>query len=167
LAEEVIQMAIIKWDPFKDLLSFPDEMSKAFGRTFGELTEPFFARGAWSPNVDMYEKDSEIVVKVELPGLTSEDIDVSVDEDTLTIKGEREFSDEVNKDDYYRIERRYGAFQRVIPLPAPIKKDEVKAAFKEGVLEVKMPRLEAVKPKQIKVTVEAEESKKGDVKKKK
>lgn len=97
------------------------------------------------------------MVKAELPGLTAKDIDLTVDEDTLTIEGERRFSKEVKEENYYRIERRYGAFHRVIPLPASIQKDKVKATFRDGVLEVKMPKVKEVKPKRTKVAIEAEE----------
>lgn len=159
-------MAIIKWDPFRDLLSLPEEVGRVFGRTFGELAEPFFARGAWAPSLDMYETDNEIVVKAELPGLTSKDIDITVNEDSLTIKGERRLSDEVKEENYYRLERRYGMFQRVVPLPSPILKDKVKATFREGVLEIKMPKTKEIKPKRVKVAIEAGEREKVEIKKK-
>lgn len=158
-------MAIIKRDPFRDLLSLSEEVGKVFGRTFG-FAEPFFTRGAWAPSLDMYETDNEIVVKAELPGLTSKDIDITVDEDTLTIKGERKLSDEVKEENFYRLERRYGMFERVVPLPAPILKDKVKATFREGVLEIKMSKTKEVKPKRVKVAIEAGESEKVEIKKK-
>lgn len=158
-------MAIIKWDPWKDLLTLPDEMSRFFSRAVGEW-EPF-ARGVWSPALDMYESDKEIIVKAELPGLTAKDIDVTVDEDMLTIRGERKFSKEAKEENYYRLERRYGAFERAVPLPASIQKNKAKATFKEGVLEIRMPKAKEVEAKRVKVAVEAGESKKVDVKKKK
>ncbi len=149
-------MAIIKWDPWRDLLSLPDELGRFFGRTSGEWER--FARGVWSPAVDMYESDKEIVVKAELPGLTAKDIDITVDEDMLTIKGERKFFKEAKEENYYRLERRYGTFERAVPLPASIQKNKAKATFKEGVLEIRMPTAKEVETKRVKVAVESGES---------
>ncbi len=149
-------MAIIKWDPWRDLLSLPDELGRFFGRTSGEWER--FARGVWSPAVDMYESDKEIVVKAELPGLTAKDIDITVDEDMLTIKGERKFFKEAKEENYYRLERRYGTFERAVTLPASIQKNKAKATFKEGVLEIRMPTAKEVETKRVKVAVESGES---------
>lgn len=162
--QEVLSMAIIRWDPWRDLLNLPDEIGRFFGRPLGEW-EPF-GRGIWTPAIDMFESDSEVVVKAELPGLTAKDIDVTVDDDMLTIRGERKFSREAKEENYYRLERRYGAFERTLPLPSTIQKNKAKASFKEGVLEIRMPKAKGVEAKRVKVAVEAGESKKVEVKKK-
>ncbi len=102
----------------------------------------------------MYETDNELVITAELPGLTAKDIDISVKDDSLTLKGEKKFAEEVEEEDYYRVERRYGSFERAINLPTEVKRDKIKAAFKEGVLKVRLPKAKAAKAKEIKVQVE-------------
>jgi HSP20 family protein len=156
-------MAIMRRDPWRDLWNLPDEISRILGRPLAEW-EPF-GGGVWTPAVDMFESDSEVIVKAELPGLSAKDIDVAVDEDMLTIRGERKFSREAKEENYYRLERRYGAFERVIPLPSSIQKNKAKATFKEGVLEIRMPKAKGVEAKRVKVAVEAGEGKKIEVKK--
>ncbi|MEW6189756.1 MAG: Hsp20/alpha crystallin family protein [Actinomycetota bacterium] len=145
-------MAIIRWDPFRDFLALQNEIGRLFERTFGLEERPRLGR--WVPAIDMYETDDKLVIKAELPGLKAEDVEIHVDEDSLTIKGERKFSEEVKEENYYRIERRYGAFERVIPLPTKIKTTDVGATFKDGVLEVTLPKIEVARPKRVKVKVQ-------------
>lgn len=149
-------MAIVRWDPVKDLLSLQQEMGRLFDRTFSaEGKSPLgWAAGTWAPAIDMYENDSELVVTAELPGLSAKDIDISLKDNILTLKGEKKFSEEVKEENYYRVERRYGSFQRLIDLPTTVKKDKIKASFREGVLKVTLPKVEAERPKEIKVQVE-------------
>lgn len=148
-------MAIVRWDPFRDFLNLQNEVGRVFERTFGAGGAERVRTGlAWSPAVDAYETDTEIVVKAELPEVDAEDVDITVTDDALVIKGERKFSEEVEEDNYYRLERRYGTFQRSIPIPAAIRRDEIAAAYRNGVLEITLPKSEATKPKQIKVKVE-------------
>jgi len=153
-------MAIVRWDPFKDFLSVHDRINRLFEDVWGEEKEglpSLLRRRGWAPALDMYETDKEVVVKAELPGLKTKDVDISVDEDRLTIKGERKFEEEVKEENFYRLERRYGSFERVIPLPTGVKKDAIKAAYKNGILEIHLPKAEEVKPKRIKVKVEEEQ----------
>ncbi len=149
-------MAITRWDPFRDFLSIQEEIAKMFEKAFGtpRSLAKLTAEEGWIPTIDVYEKDKEVIVKAELPGLTAKDVDVSVDEEALTIKGERKFEEEVKEENFYRLERRYGNFQRVIPFPTPIVVDKVKASFKDGILEVRLPKLEEAKPKKVKVKIE-------------
>jgi HSP20 family protein len=146
-------MSIIRWDPFRDFISLRDEIDSLFDRFFSR--ERFISplERSWTPSVDVYETKKEVVVRAELPGLTAKDVDITLTENTLTIKGEKRVSDEVKGENYYRVESAYGAFQRTIPLPVPVKNEKVKAAFKDGVLEIRLPKLEE-KAKGIKIKVE-------------
>jgi HSP20 family protein len=148
-------MTIVRWDPFKDFLSLQQDMGKLFDRRFGWSGRgPADWVGEWTPAIDMYDTDEEIIVQAELPGLTAQDIDISIKDDALTIKGEKKFSEEVRQENYYRVERRYGSFERTIPLPMEVQRDKIKASVKEGVLKVTLPKAEKAKPKEIKVAVE-------------
>lgn len=143
---------IVRWDPFRDLVSIQDELNRLFNRTFGSL-EPLrpSAVGSWMPPMDVYETQDKLVAKVELPGIDPEDVEVSVEDGTLTISGKREFSSEVKEENYHRIERRYGAFSRAITLPPTVDTDKVEARFDKGVLTVEVAKTEKAKPKKIKV----------------
>jgi len=143
---------IVRWDPFRDLVRIEDELGRLFGRTF-EWAEPMrpAARGSWMPSMDVYETEDEIVAKLELPGIEPEDVEVSVEDSTLTVTGRREFSSEVKEEDYHRLERRYGSFTRAITLPQTADAEKVEARFDKGVLTVAVPKVEKAKPKKIEV----------------
>lgn len=145
-------MAIVRWDPFRDLIGLQERMNRLFDETFSRRGgEQPLGITTWSPAVDIYETENAFVVKVELPGLTKDDIEVQIHDGILTLKGERKFEKEVKEENYHRIERAYGTFQRSFSLPTAVEEDKIKASFKDGVLEVNLPKAEAVKPKQIKV----------------
>lgn len=155
-------MALRRWDPFRELESLRREIERIFDEVF-ERT-PFFRRGmeiepieeyerAWSPACDVYETDKEIVVKANLPGVSKDNVEVIVTEDAITIKGQAKEETEVKEKNYYRRELNYGAFQRVIPLPLAVKSDEAKATFKDGILEIRVPKQE-VSPKGRKINIE-------------
>lgn len=143
---------IVRWDPFRELVTIQDELNRLFDRTFRGF-EPLrpTAAGTWMPAMDVYETDDKLVAKVELPGIDPEDVEVSIEDGTLTISGKREFSSEVREEDYHRIERRYGAFSRAITLPPTVDTDKVEARFDKGVLTVEVAKTEKAKPKRIKV----------------
>ena len=150
-------MAIIKWDPFKDLFSIQDRMNRLFDETFartakGEGEE--LARGIWSPAVDIYETDENIVLKAEVPGMNKGDISIEVKDNMLVLKGERKFEKEIKEENYHRMERAYGAFQRSFTLPNIVNRDKVSAKYKDGVLEITLPKVQEAKLKQVKVEVE-------------
>jgi HSP20 family protein len=107
--------------------------------------------GAWSPAVDIYETANEVVLKAELPGLSQKDIQLEIKDNTLTLKGERVKEQEVKEENYYRRERIYGSFHRAFTLPGTVQQDKIQARYKDGILEVIMPKAEAAKPRQIKV----------------
>jgi len=148
-------VAIERWDPFGEMTSLQDRMSRLFAnfRMRTPLAEEEIAQGKWVPAVDIYETTEAIVLKAELPGIPKQDIQVEVKDNTLTLKGEKKFSKEVQEESYHRIERSYGAFQRVFTLPGTVQTDRVKAKCKDGILEIILPKAEEAKPKQIKVEV--------------
>ena len=149
-------MTLVRWrkahDPFAELSTLQKQMNRLFedsahGWGGGEsLTR-------WAPAVDIYEKDDAIVISAELPGMEEKDIDVEVNEGVLTIRGEKKFDNEIKDDRYHCVERSYGAFERSFSLPATVKHDAVKATYKNGVLEVHLPRSEEAKPRKIDVSV--------------
>jgi HSP20 family protein len=144
--------AVVRFDPFRDITSLRDEMNRLFSRTLGEGAS---AGSAWTPAVDIFDTAEAIVLKAELPGLTPDDIDIEVDDNVLTIKGERRFEDKVEEGRYYRLERAYGQFSRSVTLPQGVKADEISASFDQGVLEVRVPKADEVKPRKISVATSA------------
>jgi HSP20 family protein len=146
---------IVRFDPFEDLARLQREVNRLFedsnrgnGRGGTEMTS---AR-TWAPPVDIFEDGNEIVFKVELPGLKQDQIDIELTGETLTIKGERKFEDTQRKENYIRVERAYGQFQRSFTIPVPVEHDSVKASYRDGILEVHLPKAEATKPKKVQVT---------------
>lgn len=150
-------MAIELWrprlmrSPFRDLARMEREMQDAFGQFFPAWTEQ--GRG-WAPSVDMVEEKDEIVVKADLPGIDEKDIDITVQDGTLTIRGERKAEKEEKKEGYYYAERSYGAFVRSLPLPTGVEAERVKATFKKGVLEIHLPKAKEAKGKKIEIKAE-------------
>jgi len=149
---------IVRFDPFEDMARLQREVNRLFetserGNGLVRGNAEHASARVWAPAVDIAEDQNEIVVKAELPGLKQEDIDIELTGDTLTIKGERRFDDTERKDNYVRIERAYGTFQRSFTIGVPVQNEAVSASYKDGVLEVHLPKSEATKPK--KVTVSA------------
>ncbi|MGD9572775.1 MAG: Hsp20/alpha crystallin family protein [Thermoleophilia bacterium] len=140
--------AVVRFDPFRDITSLRDEMNRLFARTVGEGTS---AGATWTPAVDVFDRDREIVLRAELPGLTPEDIDIEIDEQVLTLTGERRVDDEVEEGRYHRLERAYGRFHRSVTLPQGVKADEIAASFENGVLTVRVPKADEVRPRKIAV----------------
>jgi HSP20 family protein len=150
-------MAIVRWtDPFREFAQLQDRLNRAFAETSSRSDEGLLSSGSWLPPVDIYQNgEHELVLKAELPDLTREDIDITVDKGTLTIKGEKKLSSEVKEEQFRRIERQYGAFSRSFSLPPSVDPSRVAAEYKNGVLTVKLPMREEAKPRQIKVDVAA------------
>jgi HSP20 family protein len=149
-------MAIVRWlDPFRDLSAIQERMNQIFedalARSRGR--EEGLRTGMWTPAVDIYENNDSVVVKAELPGVERDQISVEVKDGILTLRGERKFEKEVKEESYHRIERSYGNFQRSFSLPVSVEQDKVTARFKDGVLEVILPKKEQARPKQIQVDV--------------
>jgi HSP20 family protein len=150
-------MAIVRWtDPFREFAQMQDRLNRAFAETYGRSDEGLLSSGSWMPPVDIYQSgEHELVLKAELPDMTREDIDVTVDNGTLTIKGDKKLSTEVKEEQFHRIERRYGTFSRSFSLPPTVDPSRVAAEYRNGVLTVKLPMREEAKPRQIKVDVAA------------
>jgi HSP20 family protein len=154
-------MALIKWrprgqfDPFRDLMGMQDEINRLFDVTLGRspMDHTSLFEGEWAPAIDIYESEDAVVVKTELPGMTEKDVEVNLLGDTLTVKGEKKKEEEKKEKHYHRLERAYGSFQRSVKLPSMVVHEKAKASFKNGVLEIEIPKKEEAKPKQIKVEV--------------
>lgn len=155
IGKGVSQMAVVRWDPFRDLMTIQDRMNRLFeqtlSRTQGEAEG--IAPSTWAPAVDILETPDSIVMKAELPGLKKEDIDIQVRDNTLTLRGERRFDKEEKQENYLRIERAYGSFHRAFTLPTTIQQERIRAVFRDGVLELMLPKAEEAKPKQIQIEV--------------
>jgi HSP20 family protein len=142
------------WDTFAKMADLRRLTDQVFGEFFGRTSFGMAsAEGLWSPMVDIYENKDGIRLTAELPGVKQGDIQVSIEGDTLTLKGERKRETEVKEDQYYRIERSYGKFQRTVLLPSVVDPGQVKASYRDGVLEIQLPKKEEAKPKEIKVEV--------------
>ena len=148
-------MAVVRWNPFQDLVSLQERMNRLFEQTLDRSRgeREVMVAGTWAPAVDIYETPESIVLQAELPGLGKDDIDIQVRDNVLTLKGERRSEKEVKEGNYLRVERAYGGFQRAFTLPAAVQADKIRAVFKDGVLDVSIPKAEEAKPKQIKIDV--------------
>jgi HSP20 family protein len=152
-------MTLVRWtDPFREFAQLQDRINRVFTDAYGRPAgdEGLLTSGTWAPPVDIYQNgEHEVVLKAELPDMTREDIDITVDNGTLTIRGEKKFSSEVKEESFHRIERRYGTFSRSFSLPQTVDTGKVGAEYKNGVLTVRLPLREEAKPRQIKVDVAA------------
>ena len=149
-------MAIVRWEPFRDLVTLQDRMNRLFDESFGRgraAEDDWSLGGSWAPAVDIYEKDGNIVLKAELPGIDPKDVDVRVENNVLTLRGERRFDQEVSKESYHRVERAYGSFTRSFTLPNVVDTQNIKAEFKDGVLRMTLPKREEAKPRQTQINV--------------
>jgi len=147
-------MALIRWEPVRELGTIQNEMNRLFNTFFDT---PTHSNGStyrrWVPAMDLVESDGEYVLKADLPGLSEGDVKIEVEDRVLTISGERKSETEDRKEGYYRIERSYGSFARSLTLPEGVDSEAVKANFENGVLEVRIPKPEARKPKTVEITV--------------
>jgi HSP20 family protein len=144
--------AVIERDPFRDIQG---EVNRLFDSFLGRPASTATGTGSrvWMPVVDLYETNDDLVLNFELPGVREKDVALSVTGDILTVKGERQFNQLLKDDNYLHMERVYGKFERSVQLPKPIQADRVTATFRDGVLEVKLPKAEAVKSKEIKIGI--------------
>ncbi|MBS3818208.1 Hsp20/alpha crystallin family protein [bacterium] len=145
-------MAIKRWDPFRDLMTLKDRMDRIFEDTFrtqGEEKE--LMPSTWSPSVDIFEDESNVVLSIELPGIEEKNIDVNIEDNALTVKGERNIEKEDKKENYHRIERAYGSFYRSFSIPNYVDVDKIEAQHENGVLKITMPKKAESKPRKVKV----------------
>ena len=145
-------MAFTRWDPFRDLSMLQDRMNRLFedaGR--GWRPDEAAATTTWSPAVDIFETENEIMVQAELPGVDRKDIILNLENNVLTLKGERRFEKETKQENYHRIERSYGAFSRAFSIPAIVDEEKIRADYKDGILKIALPKKDQVKTKQIRI----------------
>jgi HSP20 family protein len=148
-------MSIVRYDPFRDLRTLQDEVNRLFStnltRAFGDEG---IARGAWNPSVDIYENKDQIVLEAELPGMNREDFDLTVENNVITLRGERRFEKKDDGDNYHRVERSYGSFTRSFTLPQTVSAEGAQAEYRNGVLRVTLPKREEVKARRIEISGE-------------
>jgi len=149
-------MTLVRWKPIRDMANMQDEMNHAFASIFGPRsgyggTED---TGSWNPDVDIVEDNDQVSVSVDLPGINKEDIQVQVEDNVLTIKGERKFAKDENQKNYHHMKRAYGSFYRTFSLPSTVAGDKIKANYKNGVLNIELPKIEDVKPKEIPISID-------------
>lgn len=142
-------MTLVRWDPFQELVSWSNRLNRSLTDTMGGRTEDSF--GTWVPPVDIFEKDHNLVIRAEVPGIDKKDIDVRIENGVLTLHGERKQETEINEDNAYRLERTYGAFTRSFSLPTTVDATKIQASYKDGVLEIRVPKAEAARPKKIEI----------------
>jgi HSP20 family protein len=141
-------MTITRWSPMRELMGMHDHLNRYFDEAFGSR-QGELDYGTWTPAVDLREEENHFVLHADMPGMKKEDIEVGVENNVLTIRGERKFESEINKETYHRIERAYGKFVRSFTLPSLVKTDAISASYKDGILEVVIPKAEESKPKRI------------------
>ena len=147
-------MAIVRWDPFRELNAVQDRMNRLFGDVYRAADDDVMRRGVWTPPVDIYNSGKhELVIKAELPDMQREDIQLTVENNTLTISGEKRMDSELKEENCHRVERAYGTFSRSFTLPNVVDTEKIKAEFKDGLLRVTLPKREEAKPKQISISV--------------
>jgi HSP20 family protein len=151
-------MAIIRWDPFREMTGVQDQLDRLWRGVFEGRGQE-----SWLPAVDVFDTMEAVVLRAELAGMSPDDIEIEVEDNVLTIKGERRFEEKVDEERYYRVERRFGSFQRSLALPQGVRSDDIAAAYEDGILTVTVPKVEQEKPKKIEVkaakkTVEAKKA---------
>jgi HSP20 family protein len=147
-------MAITRWDPFREVVALQNRVNSLF-RDFNENGDSPLTAASFVPAVDVYEDAAKVVLKLEVPGIEEKDLDVRVENHTLTVKGERKFEKEEKEENFHRIERRYGSFYRAFTLPNTVDTENVDAKYNAGVLKLELKKKPEAQPKQIKVNVAA------------
>lgn len=153
---------ITRWDPFREFVTLQDRMNRLFRDPRGPVgqDEPLTTT-AFAPPVDVYEDEHNVTLKIEVPGIDEKDIDVRIENNTLTVHGERKFEKDEKEENYRRVERQYGSFTRTFSLPSTVNHDNVQADYDKGVLKIKLAKKAEAKPKQIKVNVGGQKTLEG------
>ena len=156
-------MAVLtRWDPFREFVTLQDRMNRLFREPYGpEGREESLSTTTFAPPVDVYEDEHNVTLKIEVPGIDEKDIDVRIENNTLTVHGERKFEKEEKEENYRRVERQYGSFTRSFTLPNTVDPEQVHANYDKGVLKISMAKKAEAKPKQIKVNVGSEKTLEG------
>jgi len=153
---------ITRWDPFREFVTLQDRMNRLFRDPRGPVgQDESLTTTAFAPPVDVYEDEHNVTLKIEVPGIDEKDIDVRIENNTLTVHGERKFEKEEKEENYRRVERQYGSFTRTFTLPSTVNHDNVQADYDKGVLKIKLEKKAEAKPKQIKVNVGSQKTLEG------
>jgi HSP20 family protein len=145
-------MAIIRWDPFKDMVTLREKMNRLFEDVFtGQSEGKELAASSWAPAVDIFETENDLVMTAEVPGIDEKDIEIKIEDNTLILKGARKFEKETKEENYHRIERSYGSFYRAFTLPNSIDPERIQAEHENGVLKITMPKRTELKPRKVKI----------------
>ena len=145
-------MAITRWDPFREVVALQNRMNSLFREMSSESESPL-TTASFVPAVDIYEDTKKVVLKLEVPGIDEKDLDIRVENNTLTVKGDRKFDKEEKEENFHRIERRYGSFYRSFTLPSTVDSEHIGATYNAGVLKLELMKKPEAQPKQIKVNV--------------
>lgn len=157
---------LTRWEPFREFATLQDRMNRLFRETYGENgREESITTSSFAPAVDVYEDEHKVTLKVEVPGIDEKDIDIRLENNTLTVHGERKIEKEEKEENYRRVERQYGSFTRTFTLPPTVDSEHVSATYEKGVLSISLPKKAEAKPKQIKVSVNSANTGSGSEKK--
>jgi len=151
---------LTRWNPYQEFSTIQDRMDRLFRNSLGSESQESLT-SAFSPLVDVYEDEHSVSLKIEVPGIDEKDIDVHIENNTLTVHGERKFEKEEKEENFRRVERQYGSFTRSFTLPSTVDPEQVKANYEKGILKVSLPKKAEAKPKQIKVNVGGEKTLEG------
>jgi len=152
---------LTRWDPFREFSTLQDRMNRLFQQSFSDGREEALTTSTFAPAVDVYEDEHNVTLKIEVPGIEEKDIDVRVENNTLTVHGERKFEKEEKEENFRRVERQYGSFTRSFTLPNTVDHESITANYDKGMLKIKLAKKAEAKPKQIKVNVGSEKTLEG------
>ena len=144
---------LTRWDPFREFSTLQERMNRLFRESFAEAGQEALMSTTFAPPVDVYEDEHNVTLKIEVPGIEEKDIDVRIENNTLTVHGERKIEKEEKEENYRRVERQYGSFTRTFTLPTTVDHENIQADYDKGVLKIKLAKKAEAKPKQIKVNV--------------
>jgi HSP20 family protein len=151
---------LTRWDPFREFTTLQDRMNRLFRDNYGEGQEAL-STSTFAPPVDVYEDEHNVTLKIEVPGIDEKDIDVQIENNLLTVHGERKFEKEEKEENFRRVERQYGSFTRSFTLPNTVNPEQVQAHYDKGILKIQLAKKAEAKPKQIKVNVGSEKALEG------
>jgi HSP20 family protein len=159
MKEGFTMTVLTRWQPFREFSTLQDRINRAFRESYsGEDRDESLTSSSFAPAVDVYEDEHQVTLKIEVPGIDEKDIDVRVENNTLTVTGERKIEKEEKEENFRRVERQYGSFTRTFTLPQTVDTENVAATYDKGVLKIALPKKAEAKPKQIKVNVGSEKS---------
>jgi len=161
LKEDLAMTVLTRWEPFREFSTLQDRMNRLFRESYSEGRDESLTTTSFAPAVDVYEDEHKVTLKIEVPGIEEKDIDVRVENSTLTVHGERKIEKEEKEENYRRVERQYGSFTRTFTLPQTVDTENVSANYDKGVLKISLPKKAEAKPKQIKVNVGSEKQIEG------